>query len=281
MKLIKSVVLVALRLRVVRILLLCACLVLASPLQAAEVKSYQAQYGMFVGGLNMVTVTGGFEQSKGTYKIDMSAFTRGVLGSLAPWKGVLATTGTLTKTKAYTPQTHVFSNWWKGREERTSLVYDSNGSFKLMSVLKDGVQSKQAAPKPELTAQTHDILTALAMLLHHLETTKTCNLVVPVFDGKRKFNMKFTDEGDGEIQKGSISVYAGRARMCTVEIVPIAGKWHEKPRGWMSIQEQAKAGKKLPRLWIARPRADTPLMPVRFDVFTQYGNVITHLINLK
>ncbi|MBU6235692.1 MAG: DUF3108 domain-containing protein [Alphaproteobacteria bacterium] len=271
-----------------RALVLALCLLMALPAAAADAKKqpalrkeFQLQYAMYTGGFDVVTVDGSFKHTASTYDLELLAYTKGLLGTLAPWKGELNTTGKYGKKGTYTPSKHRFSSWWRRKEERTTFLYDKSGNFKSMEIVEEDGNVINELPDPALAKGTHDMLTALAIMLKQYEKTGSCSVSVPSFDGKRRFLMKFTDTGDATIKPSRYSIYEGTARTCTIEIVPDGGLWHEKPRGWMTVQEQSKAGNKLPKLWIAKPAQDIPPVPVRFDVFTAYGNIVMHLTGVK
>jgi hypothetical protein len=75
--------------------------------------------------------------------------------------------------------------------------------------------------------------------------------------------------------------YNGMAEICEVEIVPVAGKWRDKPRGWMNIQGQAKEKGQLPRLWFGQVEEGFPAIPVRMTIKTNYGTMLMHLQDVK
>lgn len=267
--------------RMLRFLLLLLVLVLgAGAAHAAGRTRLDASYAMYTGGFDVVEIEGHYDF--GThYNFNLTAFTRGILGKLAPWKGILETSGARGKSGVYMPSTHSFLNRWRSKVEVTSFSYDRQGRFVAMQRTDEDGRLQTPEVEPELTKGTVDMLSALGIVLDGFEKTGRCTASVPVFDGRRRFNMKFTDAGATVIKPGRYSIFSGDARMCTVEIVPVAGKWHEKPRGWMSIQEQSRAENKLPRLWIGRPAPDAPAIPVRFEVYTRYGTILMHLTGLK
>lgn len=266
-----------------RALLLALCLFISLPALAAEKNrdSFEVTYAMYTGGFDVVEIDGFFKRTGSAYEMEMLAFTKGLLGSLAPWKGELNSKGKVSKKGDYTPNYHRFSSWWRSKEERTTFLYDASGKFKSMELIEENGTKNTDPVDPELTSGTKDMLTALAVMLDHYKKHGNCSVSVPSFDGKRKFNMVFKDTGDAEIKSGRYSIFAGKARTCTIEIVPVAGLWREKARGWMSVQDQGKKGNKLPKLWIAKPAENLPVIPVRFDVFTNYGSIVMHLTGVK
>ncbi len=64
--------------------------------------------------------------------------------------------------------------------------------------------------------------------------------------------MTFVAQGTEDLKATKYNVYEGPAEKCTVEVAPAGGKWHEKPRGWLSIQEQGRQHGQLPTVWFAR-----------------------------
>ena len=237
---------------------------------------------MYAGGLNVVAVEGSFNTKPKSYVLGLKANTQGLLGKLAPWKGILETTGRTTKADPFVPNEHFFSSWWRGDEERTTFVYGKSGEFKSLSIIEDGKdKATEDNLDPKLSTGTKDMLSALGVMLDHYRKTGSCEKSIPSFDGKRRFDIAFRDQGDAEVKKNRYSTFSGTARKCTVEIIPRGGKWREKPRGWMSIQEQNKKGGKLPTLWLAEPQAGIPAIPVRMQLHTGYGAIFMHLVGIE
>ena len=102
-----------------------------------------------------------------------------------------------------------------------------------------------------------------------------------VLDGKRRFDMVFKSKGDETLESNKYNRFKGRTEICEVEIVPVAGKWREKPRGWMNIQGQAKAQGQLPQMWFGKVRKDMPAVPVRMMIKTDYGTMLLHLKSIS
>ena len=50
-----------------------------------------------------------------------------------------------------------------------------------------------------------------------------CNTQMNVFDGKRRFVVKFTDKGDEKIPANNYSNFSGNARLCEMDITPEDG----------------------------------------------------------
>jgi len=98
-----------------------------------------------------------------------------------------------------------------------------------------------------------------------------------IFDGKRRFKLWFKDAGTETLTKSRYNIYDGVAIKCSVEVEPISGKWHEKPRGWMSIQEQGREKGILPTVWMGTVKGTDLYVPVKVRVKTDYGTLFMHL----
>lgn len=234
-------------------------------------------YSLYASGIRALDIAASSKQDDAKYNFSLDAKMHGFLNRLVPWEGRLQSRGERDKEGGHKPSFHVFSSFWRGGEERTTFTYAPAGSFKAMELIEDDGKVTKAPVPPALTDNTVDMLTSLGVMLTHVKTAKNCNVTVPAFDGKRRFDMVFRDKGETSLDKTRYSNFTGKARICEVEIKPVAGKWREKPRGWMSIQEQSRAKGKLPRLFVGNDaRTGAPLV-ARAEIHTGYGAFVMHL----
>jgi hypothetical protein len=98
-----------------------------------------------------------------------------------------------------------------------------------------------------------------------------------VFDGKRRFKQIFTHKGIAELAPTKYNIFKGAASECVIEVKPVAGEWHKKPRGWMSIQEQGRLRGTMPTMWASQLKGGDPAIPVKIRVSTAYGVLFMHL----
>lgn len=233
-------------------------------------------YDVYAGGLHAVQARLNLDMRKqGRYDLVMNAHTRGFLGSLAPWKGTFETHGWHTE-KGLRPELHKSTTIWQDEPEIKEYTYGSDGTFKHYQVTEDGKVS-QDPPAAELTDNTTDALTATLMVMQEVASGRPCRGESEVFDGDRRYKMVFNDQGTVPLEQTRYNVYQGDAAQCTVEVVPLKGKWHEKPRGWMSIQEQGREAGTMPTVWFARLEEGGPAVPVKVRVKTEYGTLFMHL----
>jgi hypothetical protein len=234
-------------------------------------------YGIYASGFNVVDMTGTYTITDDAYDLKMDMETVGMLGSLAPWGGVIHSSG-LNKKNQSTPLKHSFASTWRDKIETSTFTFNNDGVLQSYILEEDDGTIKDKMPAPEVhEGNPVDMLTALFRTMHE----HTCESIQPALDGKRRFDMAFRSKGTEIREKSRYSIFEGEAEICEVEIIPVAGKWRDKPRGWMSIQGQAKENGQLPRLWFGKVRDDMPAIPVRFQIKTNYGTMLMHLKDIE
>lgn len=250
-------------------------ILLSGPVMASE--PFKVTYGLYASGFNVVDIQGTYNIGSDEYDLNMDLKTTGLLGKLAPWSGVIHSQGVKTSEKII-PARHSFANTWRDDTQKTTFMFGDNGELKSQTRVDENGKVTNDMPTSEVyEGNPVDMLSALFQIMNQ----KSCKGKVSAFDKKRRFNMVFKPQETVSFQKTKYSIFEGDAEMCTVEIVPVAGKWRDKPRGWMSIQEQAKNNGQLPRLWFGHVRDDMPKIPVRFQIKTNYGTMIMHLKSIN
>jgi len=236
------------------------------------------KYDVYAGGFHVVSSDLTVDFAKKTdYMLRLAAYTHGFLADLAPWKGIFQTEGWFdTKKKYPQPRIHFSDTTFREDKELTEFFYNKDGTFKEYRVTNNE-NKKDPPPADELTQGTTDVLTATMKVMHHIAEGGKCEGSDDIFDGKRRYKIVFGNSQQVDIKPSDLNVYAGPATECTIEVKPVAGKWHEKPRGWMSIQEQGRERGKMPTIWFAQMAPGEPAVPVKIRVKTEYGTLFMHL----
>lgn len=251
------------------------------PAAAMAEHEQKMTYEVYAGGINAVEAELDVAyESKERYHMALAAQTRGFLRKLAPWSGIFETKGWRMKDGSEAPETHRSSAVWRDEEEVKEYSYGKDGSFKGLRVVEKG-EDKSEKIDDELTQGTTDALTAMLEVMKKISAEGVCEGSSEVFDGDRRFEMIFVHEADEVLEATDYNVYKGPSVRCTVEVKPVSGKWHTKPRGWLSIQEQGREKGMLPTVWMAKIDEQGPAVPVKVRVKTDYGTLFAHLIAYK
>ncbi|GEM_PF-781855 len=241
-----------------------------------------AQYSVFASGFRALHAAADMRRNDETYNTRITIRTDGLLKKLAPWDGVLYSYGSVRADDLLAPKEHRFDNTWRGSTKTTRQIYDDHGQLTHVETIEKDHPDENKEPEAALTIDTTDILSAAMQALRTADATGTCNSTHAVFDGKRRFDLVFTEKRRETLKKSRYSGFEGNVMRCAVEIVPVAGHWRDKPRGWMSIQEQSREHGQLPLIWFGRIPTGVdgelgPHVPVKLQVKTNYGTLLLHL----
>lgn len=250
----------------------------AAPAQAAQ--PAKLTYQIYAGGVHVVEANLTLDQQATRYQTSLTAYTRGFLGKLVPWKGSFATTGSGSGANMK-PREHKSVSTWKGSDDIALYRYDAKGQFESLKLTDDGQDKTPKEIDPKLTRDTIDVLTATLRVMHNAKGSKACAGKADVFDSRRRFTLTFTPQGNENLKPSDYNVYQGQAMKCTVEVTPKGGAWKKKPRGWLSIQEQGRKKGTLPTLWFASVDPKLPPVPVKIMVKTDYGTLFMHLAQIN
>lgn len=136
------------------------------------------------------------------------------------------------------------------------------------------------APKDPVTpvnfsqlAGTVDNLTAYLLLERQLAHGGGCLLKVPVFDGRHRYDLQFSDAGRHELTPAEGQDFKGSTQACRMSRREIGGFYVDK-----SHEEGASSG----TIWYAPllPKADIAV-PVRMTMHTEIGDVALFLSKLS
>ncbi len=237
-------------------------------------------YDVYAGGFHVVSANLVVDTAKKSdYFIRLNANTHGMLAKLAPWDGYFESKGWYDlNTGMPRPQLHTSSSTWRGEGEIKEYRYNKDGSFIDYRIKDD----KHDGKSPEevdsvLTQGTTDAFSAALRVMAKISKDGKCEGSDDVFDGNRRFTQVFVHKASVDLKANEYNVYAGPAVECTIEVKQGPGKWHEKPRGWMSIQEQGRERGTMPTIWFAQVAPGQPAVPVKIRVKTEYGTLFMHL----
>lgn len=228
----------------------------------AQAAAVQHNFTVFLGPFNTGKTRFTYSLTPQRYSVRSRVETAGIFDTLYPFAAEYATTGNI-KGKDLETSSYKYKSKSRFNTRRKELIYDEHGNpvFRI-SAKNDKVKKVEIQPSPD-NKDTTDLQTVIAELALQYNKTKSCNARMQVFDGKRRFDTIFKDEGTEEISANEYSPYAGTAHKCSMYIDKLLNDgddllWEltsEKPIVFWILEDKES---KLP--FIARIEVeDTPL----------------------
>lgn len=232
----------------------------------------QAQYAIYGGGMHLIDADLGIQLSKQRYDAKLTAETRGTIGALFPWSNDVRSRGNI-RAREMQPMEHISANSWLGTPRSVTLLYDGKGGFRSKKALPPPASENREEVTPELTNQTMDVMSAALTLLQRVAQGESCNQTIAVYDGRRRFNLKFYEVQFEKLPDNRYGLYHGGARRCDMTIERVAGFWKKYQTEWT---EDGDAKMQL-SFWLAAITAGGPEIPVRARTYGDFGTVFVHL----
>lgn len=252
---------------------------ICAPFSAAMAEDYKISYDVYASGFHALEVDFdlSIDDKQDKYGVNLFTATHGLLGTLVPWKGNFYAEGAILNDQYFQPLLHRSSAQWRGEEDVREYRYDEQGHFVSYKRVEEGVNKTPDSLDEKLTEGTTDVLSATLNMMAQLDGDNPCDSKADIFDGKRRFELSYSLESTSELKASRYNKFEGTAYKCIAEVEPKGGKWHKKPRGWLSIQEQGRELGKLPTIWMGKPKEIDRYIPVKVLIKTQYGAMMLHL----
>jgi len=232
-------------------------------------------YDIYVGGFHLVSSSIWFEELNDVYHVVVKAGTRGIWGRLFPWNTVLDARGAI-KGDSLKPKEFFTRDEWDRKPKVTKLHFDRTGDVVPEFDPPNRDQNREIVTSEQRKGSL-DPVTALLQMLAHVAVDKTCAIPVPVFDGKRRFDIKGRDVGEDYTDGDDYGVYSGNARLCAADFTMISGDWKDREHARFWKKTETESGREPFQIWLASPAQGIPELPVRLETGSIAGLVVVHL----
>ena len=234
----------------------------AAPASATETRlvlDYDLTYGPF----RLVALRATVDLDDRRYRAATDMHTVGLAGILFPWESHAHSAGVQA---AGGPRPERFSSEgvFRGQPRHVEIDYGADGIVKAHVEPPPEEDWRDQVPQ-ELVGGTIDPLSASLSVM-----SRDCSGTVPVFDGRRRYDLTLTDMGADSVE-GSGQAFSGPARRCRAQVRALAGFWKTEP-------QQSEAPTTLD-FWVAQPTAGSPPVPVYLELSGNRGTLRIHLIN--
>lgn len=189
------------------------CLIFPCLSQAFSIKhDFFVTVGIFEASKTEFTYT----LEKNNYKVASKVMTNGFFNTIYPFEANYTTSGKLEGSQLTTVD---YNYEAKSKfNTRTKKVYYENGTPVYQISSKNGKEKrKEFSPSPT-PADTFDLQTVIAKIAKQYNEVSFCAASLKVYDGKRRFDVTFKDEGTDELVANKHSFYSGKASKCSMHI---------------------------------------------------------------
>ena len=214
-------------------------------------------------GLHVLTLHTFVDETGDRYAISADYATSGVAGLIIDLKTHATALGRLTPASAL-PEAFRSETRRNGEERRSHVDFRPDGS-----VEGGSTPAPSEAITAAVTRGTVDNLTAYFRLERQVAARGTCALTVPVFDGRYRYDLAFTDQGRQNLTPEGGQELQGTATLCRMVR-------HTRGPGDAEQSEGAREG----TFWYAPLLPGDVVVPVRMQMETQIGNVDAYLAEL-
>jgi uncharacterized protein DUF3108 len=193
---------------------------------AATAARITAVYHVKVGNFNLgnfsvtTTLDGSGYRMRGEGKFSI------LEGLVYKWQGVTASTGQVTEAGPE-PDSYSFSFSDGGKSDERLRVTFGDGAVQQVSIaprrgtLPGTVPVRREQLEGVIDPMSGAFLTARSANPHG--DLSVCNQLLPVFDGKSRFDLVLKPKKRVMVQNKSASTYSGPAAVCRVKFIPISG----------------------------------------------------------
>jgi hypothetical protein len=242
-----------------------------------KLKPVMTTYDVYVGGIHFLTADILFQEEHGRYQTHLHAHTAGYLYKILKWDGDISSQGRIEGDK-FEPVAYQNLDVWRDKPKTTKLAFDRRGDIKAEFNPPSNDQGREPVTDDQKKGAL-DPVTALLQMLGHVAVDNSCALSVPVFDGKRRFDLLGEDKGYEVVDEKDYGAYSGPARLCAVDFDMIAGDWTDRKKNRFWERENGEKGRDAFHIWLASVAPEMPELPVRLESTSPFGDVIVHLTN--
>lgn len=244
---------------------LAGVLALSTAVHAETTRELSLQYSIHLGGFSVGAVELTAELTENTYRIGAVTRTDGFIDMVVGFLSRTESRGGIAS-RHPRPDEHRADNIWMGEERYVRNTYDAGRVSADISPLPAD-DDRPPVPTP-VTVNTLDPLSASLRAALIAGAEKPCAGSVPVFDGRRRYNLNFAHVATGT----PVRLGGGRpSQHCRITLERIVG-FSRQP--WLTPVR----GVEVADIWFKPLLPDLPLIPVRLTADTGVGDAIVQLV---
>ena len=155
--------------------------------------------------------------SPSAYQIKSQIATNGFFDTVYPFKAEYHTAGAINGDKMTTVD-YSYTSQSRFNTRSKQVFYNAKGEPQYQISSKNGKKKRKDFEPSPTPADTFDLQTVLAKLTRQYNLLGFCDAQMAVYDGKRRFDVVFKDEGTEWLEPTEHSFYSGKAAKCSMQI---------------------------------------------------------------
>lgn len=233
-----------------------------------EANRLRFSFDFYSGGAQLMTVDTQAVRQGPQYRGESTARSTGIFDFLMRLRSLNTVEGRIDA-GVVTPRRFVTDADWRFSKRRVDITWNARGEA--ISVAEP--PPEQDDRDPVTPAQTVGALDPLSAALSQVLYTadRPCETRVPIFDGRRRYDLVMTLDGEDTFAPTDYTTFSGRALRCAIRVERIAGYAKN------AEEQNREFDKHRTMLWVARYADQKLLVPVRLVADSFFGSVIGHL----
>jgi hypothetical protein len=228
---------------------------------------YDVRWGLF--SIMTLRTSARVEPDAGNYRSEVLLFTRGVVSWVFPWRARSETLGRIVD-DAFHPRRHRSVGSYRGEDHVVEIDYRDDGTVEIFS---DPPFDGEEPVGEDLRRSTIDALTATLIAVRAPALGERCAGILPVFDGRRRYDLFLHDLGEHRLDPDRHRAYAGPAHHCRAIVRSLGGAW----------RDDMPYGERLASIdyFVAKVDADLPPVPVEMALKGKSGTLSVYLTEAR
>jgi hypothetical protein len=239
----------------------------------AQAGDLKLGYQIFAGGFDVGHYRLNLTLEEKAFRIRSELVTAGMVNFMTGFSSSGLSEGDIQAPSDLRTRRNRTDSKFMGKPRWSTLDFPSEGPA--IAVSEPPAEKDDRDPvSPELTIGTVDLLTAGLIICRFAAGDVDSPIQIPVFDGRRRFNLEIKAAPVGERFKPiSSQYYSGPALRLDVTLHRVAG-YVRKPL--FSDSDKSDTG----QVWFLPPPADAPgfALPVRLEMDSFFGAIVIHLL---
>ena len=244
-----------------------ALTLLSQPVSAGQ-RDVDLMYKIYVGGFHVIDLDVDIGLNRTDYEFAAKVESVGMIGRMFPWWMKAYSRGEISDAKV-TPVIAGQRNNWRGKDRFIDLKF-INGVANIHRISPKPETDDRDRVPVDMRTGVMDLTSAIIFLIRNMDAGHPCQARLPVFDGRRRYDLIAKPDGVERLRPSGYTPYVGETVNCRLTIAKKAGFKKNDDSGWNDGDRSA-------RVWMAKPFGDVPPVPVRLTINTPLGSVIAHL----